>query len=82
MAVFRTPRSSPDGVRKPGEELEAVVREDATRAPLKGNAPVDKGVGRALSCKFSGGDGEHVRMTSKLIAENINIGVAPGHYRQ
>ena len=48
-----------------GAELEAVVREDATWTPPKGNIPVDKDVGRAFSCKFSGGDGEHARKTAK-----------------
>ena len=64
-------------VGKLGAELEAVVREDATWTPPKGNVPVDKDVRRALSCKFSGGDGEHVRTTGKAVGEKKNI---PGRY--
>ena len=67
-----------DDVRKLGAELEAVVREDATRAPPKGNEGVDKNVGRALRCKFSGGDGEHVHTTAKTVGEKQGIGVNPG----
>ena len=71
-----------DDVRKLGTELETFVREDATRAPPKGNVSVDKDVGRALSCKFSGGDGEHVRTAAKTVGEEQNIGVIPGRDQQ
>ena len=43
---------------------------------------VDKGVDRALSCTFSGGDGEHVRTTARAVSEKKNIGVTPGRDRQ
>ena len=69
-------------VPKIGAELEAVVREDATWVPPKGNVPVDKDVDRAFSCKFGGGDGEHVRTTSETVDEEQNIGVTPGRDRQ
>ena len=67
---------------KLGAEQEAVVRKDATWTPLKGNAPVDKDICRAISCKFSGGDGEHVRTTAKAVDEKQNIGVTPRRDRQ
>ena len=35
----------------------------------RGNVPDDKDVGRAFSCKLSGGGGERVRTTTKAIGE-------------
>ena len=69
-------------VGKRGAELEAVVREDATRTSPEGDVPVDKDVGRAFSCKFSGGDGEHDRTTAKAVGDKKNICVTPGRDRQ
>ena len=54
-------------VGKLGAELEAVVRENDTWTTPKGNVPVDKDVGRAFSCTFSGGDGELVSTTAKAV---------------
>ena len=69
-------------VGKLSAEQEAVVREDATWTPPKGNVPVDKDVGRAFSCNFSDGDGEHVGTTAKSVGEKKNIVVTPGRDRQ
>ena len=69
-------------VGKLGEEPEADVREDARWTPPMGNVPVDKDDYRAFSCKFSGGDGEHVRTTAKAVGKRQNIGVTPGRDRQ
>ena len=69
-------------VEKLGAELEAVAREDAMWTHPKGNVPVDKDVGRAFGCIFSGGDGEHVRMTAKPVGEKQNIAITPGRDRQ
>ena len=57
-------------VGTPGAELEAVVREDARWTPPKGDALVDKDVGRAFSCKFSGGDGNMSARRLKLSAKS------------
>ena len=56
-------------VGKLGAELEVVVREDATWTPPKGDALVDKDVGRASSCKFGGDEGEHVLPTTPFVKE-------------
>ena len=48
----------------------------------KGEVPVDYDVGRAFSCKYSGGDGEHVHTTAKPIGEKKNTGVTLGRDRQ
>ena len=49
---FSSTKTPVDDVRKLGAELKVVARESATRTPPKGNTPVDKDVGRALSCKI------------------------------
>ena len=43
---------------------------------------MDKDVGRAFGCKFSGGDGKHVRTTAKAVGKKQNIGVTPGRDRR
>ena len=54
-------------------ELEAVVREDTTRALPQGNAPVDNYVDRTLSCNLRGNDSEHVRAATKTVVEKNKL---------
>ena len=48
------------------------------RHPSKRNTPADKNVGRTLGCKFSGSDGEHVRVAAETIGEKQDVGVTRG----
>ena len=79
---FSNTKKLADNVQILGAELEAVLREDITRAPPKGNVLVDKDVGRPPSCEFSDGDSGHVRVAAKAVGEKKNVRVTLGRDRQ
>ena len=79
---FSNPEKLIYGVRKLGAELEAVVREDAARAPPERNIPVDENVSRALSGELCRSDGVHVGSAAETISEKQDVGISSRRHRE
>ena len=67
-------------VRKLGAELDAVVQEEAARASLEGNVPIDKNVSRALSDELSHCDFERAGSAAETNSEKQDVGMTSRHH--
>ena len=79
---FSNPEVLIYGVRKPGTELETVVRVDAGRALPEMNIPVDENVSRALGGERCRTDGLDVDSAAEPISEQQAVGISSRRHRQ
>ena len=71
-----------NGLRKLGEELDTVVRENAARASPEGSIPVGENGSRALSGELCRCDGVHVGSVAETLSEKQDVGISSRRHRE